>query len=228
VVGLVGLRGAGQEAVGAALFGLTPVTGGTIELDGVPVAPDNPRAAMDLGISLVWGDRNSGSVVPVLSVQENMFLNPISAGLKPWSYMAPRREAEKAKALGAKVGLRPNQPDLPIETFSGGNQQKVVIGRWLNLHGKLLMFEDPTAGVDVGAKAEIYQLFNQALADGAAIVLISTDFEEVANICHRALVFDRGKVVAELAGDMLSVESLLSAASASIPVDGAAAQSNQS
>ncbi len=90
------------------------------------------------------------------------------------------------------------------------------------------MFEDPTAGVDVGAKAEIYQLFNQALADGAAIILISTDFEEIANICHRALVFDRGKVVAELAGDTLSVESLLSAASASISVDGAVAQSSQS
>src|SRR5262249_21250836 len=112
VVGLVGLRGAGQEAVGAALFGLTPVTGGTIERAGAPVAPDNPRAAMDLGINLVWGDRNSGSVVPVLSAQENMFLNPTSAGLKPWSYMSPRREAEKARALGAKVGLQPNQPDL--------------------------------------------------------------------------------------------------------------------
>jgi ribose transport system ATP-binding protein len=131
--------------------------------------------------------------------------------------MSPRREAEKARALGGKVGLRPNEPGLPIETFSGGNQQKVVIGRWLNLRGRVLMFEDPTAGVDVGAKAEIYQLFNQALADGSSIILISTDFEEVANICHRALVFDRGKVVAELASDLLSVETLLSAASASIP-----------
>jgi ribose transport system ATP-binding protein len=228
VVGLVGLRGAGQEAVGAALFGLTPASAGTVELDGERIAPATPREAMELGIHLVWGDRNSGSVVPVLSAQENMFLNPISAGLKPWSYMWPRREADKARALGAKVGLRPNQPDLPIETFSGGNQQKVVIGRWLNLHGKVLMFEDPTAGVDVGAKAEIYQLFNQALADGAAIILISTDFEEVANICHRALVFDRGKVVAELAGDTLSVESLLSAASASVLAAGAAAQSSRS
>jgi ribose transport system ATP-binding protein len=224
VVGLVGLRGAGQETIGAALFGLVPVIGGTIELDGVRAAPDSPRAAMSLGINLVWGDRNSGSIVPVLSVQENMFINPISAGLKPWSYMSPRREAENARALGSKVGLRPNQPDLPIETFSGGNQQKVVIGRWLNLRGKILMFEDPTAGVDVGAKAEIYQLFNQALADGASIILISTDFEEVANICHRALVFDRGKVVAELAGAALSVEALLSAASASIPSDALGAQ----
>jgi ribose transport system ATP-binding protein len=225
VVGLVGLRGAGQEAVGAALFGLSRLMGGSIELDGIAIAPTSPRHAMDLGIDLIWGDRNSGSIVPILSVRENLFLNPICAGLKSWSYISPRREAAKARELGKKVGLRPNQPELPIEALSGGNQQKVVIGRWLHLNGKVLVFEDPTAGVDVGAKADIYQLFNATLAAGAAIILISTDFEEVASICHRALVFDRGKVVAELSAGELTVETLLSAASASIPATLAAQRS---
>ncbi len=216
VVGLVGLRGAGQESVGAALFGLIPLLSGSIELDGALVAPASPRQAMNLGISLVWGDRNSGSIVPVLSVKENMFLNPICGGLKPWSYMSPRHESANAYELGNKVGLRPNRPDLPIEALSGGNQQKVVIGRWLHLKGKVLVFEDPTAGVDVGAKSDIYRLFNLTLAAGSAIILISTDFEEVASICHRALVFDRGKVVAEISSEDLTVEALLSAASASV------------
>ena len=95
--------------------------------------------------------------------------------------------------------MRPNDPTLPIELLSGGNQQKVVVGRWLHLAAKLYVFEDPTAGVDVGAKAEIYRLFDVALQAGAAILIVSTDFEEVAKVCHRALVFDRGRVVAELA-----------------------------
>jgi ribose transport system ATP-binding protein len=118
--------------------------------------------------------------------------------------------------MGVRVGLRPNNPALPVEALSGGNQQKVVVGRWLHLRGKLYIFEDPTAGVDVGAKAEIYRLFNVALQDGAAILIVSTDFEEVANVCHRALVFDRGRVVAELASADLSVNALLAAASASV------------
>jgi ribose transport system ATP-binding protein len=118
--------------------------------------------------------------------------------------------------LGQRLGLRPNDPLLPIELLSGGNQQKVVIGRWLHLAGKIYVFEDPTAGVDVGAKAEIYRLFDAALSNGAAIIIISTDFEEVAKVCHRALVFDRGRVVAELGDSDLAVENLLAAASASV------------
>jgi ribose transport system ATP-binding protein len=114
------------------------------------------------------------------------------------------------------VGLRPNDPGLAIELLSGGNQQKVVVGRWLHLKSRLYIFEDPTAGVDVGAKAEIYRLFDVALQAWAAILIVSTDFEEVAKVCHRALVFGRGKVVAEMQAGDLSVENLLAAACANI------------
>ena len=214
VVGLFGLRGAGHEQIGRALFGLVPVLSGSIVLDEQTIAPATPGAAMAKGIELIWGDRVNGSIVPMLSVQENMFLNPTFAGRGELSYVSPKQEFKAARALGETVSLRPNQPDFPIEALSGGNQQKVVIGRWLHLAGKVYVFEDPTAGVDVGAKAEIYRLFNVALQTGATIIIVSTDFEEVANVCHRALVFDRGQVVAEMTETEMTTEGLLAAASA--------------
>jgi ribose transport system ATP-binding protein len=128
----------------------------------------------------------------------------------------PDAEARVASELGERVGLRPNDPSIPIEWLSGGNQQKVVVGRWLHLNGRIYVFEDPTAGVDVGAKAEIYRLFDVVLSQGATILIISTDFEEIAKVCHRALVFDRGEVVAEFTGGELSAENLLATASANL------------
>jgi ribose transport system ATP-binding protein len=129
--------------------------------------------------------------------------------------MSPRGEADLAHAIGHSVGLRPNDPDLPVEALSGGNQQKVVVGRWLATGRKLLVAEDPTAGVDIGARAEIYRLITQALEAGLAVVVVSTDFEEIAHICHRALVFSRGKIVSELSGSALTTEAVITAASAS-------------
>ena len=222
IVGLVGLRGAGQERVSRALFGMEPLGGGQISIDGKPVAIGDPRAAMDFGVNLVCADRVGESIMPGLSVRENFFLNPQAAGRSATGWLAPSAECEEAKALGATVGLRPNDPNLAIELLSGGNQQKVVVGRWLNLKSKIYVFEDPTAGVDVGAKAEIYRLFDVALQGGAAILIVSTDFEEVAKVCHRALVFDRGRLVRELHADDLSIGNLLAAASASIAPSAAA------
>jgi ribose transport system ATP-binding protein len=216
VVGLVGLRGAGQECISRALFGLLPITGGRAVLDGKALAVSSPMQSMAASISLICADRTGESVMPSLSVRENLFLNPVAAGLGLFSYLAPVRENQASRELGRQVGLRPNDPGLAIELLSGGNQQKVVVGRWLHLASKVYLFEDPTAGVDVGAKAEIYRLFDVALQAGAAILIISTDFEEVAKVCHRALVFDRGRVVAELGAADLSVENLLAAASASV------------
>ena len=216
IVGFVGLRGAGQECVGRALFGVMPTTGGRILLDGQAMAATSPRQAMGCGVNLVCADRAGESIMPNLTVRENLFLNPVAAGLGLFSILGPRSETRASRELGEQVGLRPNDPTLAIELLSGGNQQKVVVGRWLHLAAKIYVFEDPTAGVDVGAKAEIYRLFDVALQAGAAILIVSTDFEEVAKVCHRALVFDRGRVVAELAAADLSVENLLAAASASI------------
>jgi ribose transport system ATP-binding protein len=214
LLGLVGLRGAGQEEIGRALFGTVPHRG-AITLDGQTPDLSSPRAALLAGIGLVARDRMDESLAPSLSIRENAFLNPGAAGRTLFSSLSPSAEARLAVKLGESVGLRPNDPDMPIEGLSGGNQQKVVVGRWLVTRRRLLVAEDPTAGVDVGAKAEIYRLIARALEEGLAVIVVSTDFEEIANVCHRALVFNRGKIIAELAGAALTTESVITVASAS-------------
>jgi ribose transport system ATP-binding protein len=213
VLGLVGLRGAGQEAIGRALFGAQESIGAA-HLDGKLLDLSSPQIALSQGVGLVARDRTEESVAPSLSVRENMFLNPFAIGRHLMSVLSPAAEAEKARAIGVDVGLRPNDPTLPVEALSGGNQQKVVVGRWLATGRKMLIAEDPTAGVDVGAKAEIYRLIARALESGLTVIVVSTDFEEVAHICHRALVFSRGSIVAEIAQAELTTQSLIHAASA--------------
>jgi ribose transport system ATP-binding protein len=213
LLGLAGLRGAGHEDIGRALFGVIPHTG-QVRLEGK--APDlaSAQSAMRSGIGFVARDRVQESIAPGLTIRENTFLNPSATGRGLLSLMTPGREGALAEAIGGKVGLSPNDPTLFIEALSGGNQQKVVVGRWLDSGRRLLITEDPTAGVDVGAKAEIYHLLFEALASGMGVLVVSTDFEEIANICHRAIVFSRGRPVAELAGVELSTETLIQAASA--------------
>lgn len=214
LLGLVGLRGAGHELVGRALFGSEPF-GGSVLLNGQAPDLSSTIAAMKSGIGLIARDRTEESAALSLSIRENMFLNPGASGRTLFSRMSPRREAALTQEAGNGVGLRPNDPSIPIEALSGGNQQKVIVGRWLLTDRKLLIAEDPTAGVDVGAKAEIYRLIAKALEAGLAVIVVSTDFEEVAHICHRALVFSRGQIVRELAGSSLTTAALIHAASAS-------------
>ena len=208
------MRGAGQEEIGRALFGAIPHAG-SILIDGKRPELNSPRAAVQAGVGLVARDRAEESVASSLSVRENAYLNPRASGRGLFSRLSPRAEARKAIALGASVGLRPNDPELPIESLSGGNQQKVVVGRWLTCVRSLLVAEDPTAGVDVGAKAGIYRLIEHALQERLAVVVVSTDFEEIAHLCHRALVFNRGKIIAELSGAEVTIESVIAAAAAS-------------
>ena len=214
VLGLVGLRGAGQEAVARSLFGAETSTGG-VTLDGKPLDMTSPEIALRQGVGLIARDRTEESVAPALSIRENTFLNPLAIGRTLLSLLSPSAEAARSLAIGEEVGVRPNDPGLAIEALSGGNQQKVVVGRWLATGRKLLIAEDPTAGVDVGAKSEIYRLVARALEYGLTVVVVSTDFEEVAHICHRALVFSRGVIVAEIAEHALTTQSLIHAASAS-------------
>lgn len=214
LLGLVGLRGAGQEDIGRALFGAVAHQG-EIRIDGAPPDLASPRAAMRSGIGLIARDRTEESIAASLSIRENAFLNPGASGRGLFDVLTPARETEAAVRLGATVALRPNDPHLAIEGLSGGNQQKVVVGRWLATGRKLLIAEDPTAGVDVGAKAEIYRLIAEALGRGLAVVVVSNDFEEVAHICHRALVFNRGRIIAELTGPALTTAALITQASAS-------------
>ena len=214
IVGLVGLRGAGQEDIGRCLFG-SEAFEGEIRLLDKPFKPESPRDAMQHGIGLIPRDRVVESVATSLSIRENLFLNPGALGRGLFSFLSRRRESRHAHERGVDVGLRPNAPELPIDALSGGNQQKVIVGRWLANNNRVLIAEDPTAGVDVGAKAEIYTLLNEMVNSGVPVIVISTDFEEVATLCNRAIVFNRGLCVEQLQGMQLTTEALVQSASAS-------------
>jgi ribose transport system ATP-binding protein len=208
LIALVGLRGAGQETVGRALIGVEPVERGAVTLGAERLGCQSPAAVIDAGLGFVAADRVADSVAHGMSVRENMFINPHASGRGLLAWRSAAAEIAETAALGRAVGLSPNDPEAPIETLSGGNQQKVVIARWMRIGPDVLVLEDPTAGVDVGAKAEIYRLLAAALGKGQAIILISTDFEEVAAICHRALLFRGGRIVRELAAAELSIEAI--------------------
>jgi ribose transport system ATP-binding protein len=141
-------------------------------------------------------------------VRENLFPRP-----RGW-WLRPRAERRRAAAVLERFDIRPRETERSVATLSGGNQQKVILARWIELGSRLLVLEEPTIGVDVGARAEIYAMLARGLAEGRAALLVSSDFEEVAGLARRAFVFDRGRVVAELSGEGLSQQSLTRLASA--------------
>ncbi|MEI5520417.1 sugar ABC transporter ATP-binding protein [Streptomyces brasiliscabiei] len=216
-VGLVGLSGAGHTELGRALAGARPLLGGRVLLDGAPYRPRTVTDAVAHGVALVPGDRQRESCLAELTVRENLLANPRAGDGPAPRWIAPRRERAEATALIERFSVRPPDSEAPLATLSGGNQQKVVIGRWLRTGLRLLVLEEPTASVDIGAKAALHRLLDEALDRGLAILLVSTDFEEVAGVCGRALVFVRGAVAAELSGPALTVAGLTRAASAMPP-----------
>jgi ribose transport system ATP-binding protein len=220
VLGLVGLTGAGHAELGRALAGFGPVFDGRALLDGRPYAPHSPAAAVDSGVGFVTGNRREEGSAAELTVRENFLANPRAGGLSTLHWINPRRERAEATALVERFRVHPRDSEVPMATLSGGNQQKVMVGRALSVSGRLLILEEPTAGVDVGAKAEIHRLLDDTLAAGLAVLFISTDFEEIVGMCHRALVFVRGIVTAELTDESLTVTGLTHAASA-MPAPGA-------
>ena len=217
IVGFAGLRGAGQEPLGRAICGILPREGGTLELRGGAIDPRTPADAVRLGIAFVSSKRQEESLAMPLAVRENLFVNPAVERRGLFSPLTETTEAEQALARLRTVGARPLLTEPAIATFSGGNQQKVVLSRWLGGGIAVLVLEEPTMGVDVGAKADIYALLDRHTADGGAVIVVSTDFEEVAAICHRALIFDRGLVAGELAGERLTPAGLIGACGGSMP-----------
>jgi ribose transport system ATP-binding protein len=223
VLGLVGLRGAGHELISRTLIGAEQHSAGRVTIKGAPIDNSSIYKAVKGGLGFVAADRIGESIAPGLSIRENMFINPMASGANLFTWRYPSTEAADALDSGRRIGLVPNSPDEFIESLSGGNQQKVVMARWMHIAPDVLILEDPTAGVDVGAKAEIYRLLAAELGRGQGILLVSTDFEEVAAICHRALIFRDGSIVGEIAADELSTESITLAASLA-PAAGAALQ----
>lgn len=217
VLGLVGLSGAGHMDLGRALAGARPIVDGRVLLGGRPYHPRRVADAVGLGVGLVPGDRQQEGCLAELTVRENLLANPRADSPPARRWISPRRERAEAGTLIERFSVRPRDSEAPIATLSGGNQQKVMISRWLRVGLRLLILEEPTASVDVGAKAAVYRLLDEALAAGLAVLLISTDFEEVAGACRRALVFVGGSVTAELSGPALTVAGLTRSASAMPP-----------
>jgi ribose transport system ATP-binding protein len=156
-------------------------------------------------------------------VLENLYMNPLARGIRPFRPVARRRELSACRRALARFSVRPPDPTRPIATLSGGNQQKVVVARWMEADVRLLILEEPTIGVDVGSKAEIYRDLRIADERGRAVLLISSDFEEVEKVCHRALVFSRGKLTAAIDRKNINVANLTTlAAGASHEPEGTA------
>ncbi len=214
-LGLVGLRGAGHHALGRALFGALPIESGAVTFKGTRLTTGSPSAAIRSGIGFVSSRRGEESLAGALSVLENLFINSRTRDVSPLRPVARGPEREAARTALARFSVRPPDPTPAIATLSGGNQQKVVVARWMESDVDLLILEEPTIGVDVGSKAEIYRDLDLAHDRGRAVLLISSDFEEVEKVCHRALVFNRGTVTAEIERTDLTVARLTALAAGS-------------
>jgi rhamnose transport system ATP-binding protein len=196
VLGFAGLIGAGRTDVGLALFGVAPADGGTVELDGRAVAITNPHAAMELGIAYSTEDRRQLGLVLPLSITSNITLPSLPRFLSKAGLV--KRQAERSTAEEFKERLRIRTPsvDAPTGSLSGGNQQKVVISKWLETNPQVLILDEPTRGIDVGAKVEVHQLIDELAARGMAIIMISSDMPEVLAMSDRVLVMREGRQMA--------------------------------
>jgi len=212
-LGLVGLRGAGHHTIGRAIFGQVPLSAGHVFLDGRQIDPADPADAMREQIGFVSSRRAEESLAANMSVRENVYLNPVATGKGVLQPVWRRDELADCRAVLKRFSVKPQDPEAVVATLSGGNQQKVVLARWMEAKVRLLVLEEPTIGVDVGSKAEIYHLLQQSLKEGLAVLLLSSDFEEVERICHRALVFSRGRVVSEIPRGQLTIARLTADAS---------------
>jgi ribose transport system ATP-binding protein len=210
IVGLGGLQGQGQSELLLALFGATAATG-EVEVDGAPVRLASPRSAAARGIALVPGDRGTQGTLPPRSIQENLTIASLGrrsrAGL-----LRAAGERSAARSMVDALAIKIGELGDPVSSLSGGNAQKVVFGKWLLTEPGVVLLDDPTKGVDVGAKAEIYRIVRRLADEGATVVINSSEDRELVTVCDRVLVMFEGAVHAELVGDEITEQRLVQAA----------------
>ncbi len=206
ILGLAGLIGAGRTETAEAIMGLRPCTG-KVQVDGKPVSAKGPKEAVEAGIAYVSEDRKALGLHLTLSTTENATL----ANLAHYANPVVDRAQEKAAVEGwvQKLGIRVGDVDAPVGSLSGGNQQKVSLAKWLDTKPKSLILDEPTRGVDVGAKREIYQLVNGLAAEGMACLLISSEMTELIGLCHRIIVMRQGRIAGELSGTEMTEENIM-------------------
>ncbi|GGP77407.1 sugar ABC transporter ATP-binding protein [Saccharothrix coeruleofusca] len=208
VVGLAGLLGSGRTELARLLYGADKADTGRVLVDGEPLKLRGPRAAIEAGIAFSSEDRKGEGLVADLSVRDNLILAMQAA--RGWARPVPRKQADELVAKYLKMlDIRPADPDALAGNLSGGNQQKLLLARWLVTRPRLLVLDEPTRGIDVGAKAQIQKLVAELAADGMAVLFISAELEEVVRVSDRVVVLRDRRVVAELSGVDLGVDDVV-------------------
>jgi ABC-type sugar transport system ATPase subunit len=209
IVGIGGILGSGREQLGPMLFGAAHRTGGRVEVCGQELVAEDTVAAIESGMAYVPADRRRGGVVMEMNVRENLTLPLMRPLRRTLGRLDRRAERAETRSWMWTVGLRPANPEQPLKLFSGGNQQKVVLAKWLRVRPRVLLLDEPTQGVDVGAKAAIYDLILAARRDGAGVLLCSSDTKELVTLCDRVLVLKDGRVVSEVPRSSLTEQRLV-------------------
>jgi ribose transport system ATP-binding protein len=206
VLGLCGLADAGQFAVGLALMGDAPLSSVTVALDGRPYQPGSVRTALDAGLGYVPANRTADGLAGGLTAVENVLMSPRGPWWRP---LRGRSDRETCQRLLETFRVSPPQADREVMTFSGGNQQKILLAKWLGFDRRLVILNEPSAGVDVGAKADIHRRIRRDCeVNGTAALVITTDFQEIVDLCDRAVVMRRGLAVGNLEASRISADLL--------------------
>jgi ribose transport system ATP-binding protein len=212
IFGLAGLLGAGKTEVLQSIFGAYGSrASGHVEIDGRSAAIRRPADAIRRGVALITEDRKGSGLVAEMSVRDNITLASLRA-LAHFGVLQRRREREMALARIGELAIRTWGPAQLVRTLSGGNQQKVVLGKWLSTDPKVLLLDEPTRGIDVGAKAEVYRLLAQLSARGCAMVVASSELTELLNLCDRVMVMREGRPSAVFTRSEATQEKILEAA----------------
>jgi ribose transport system ATP-binding protein len=208
ILGIAGLVGAGRTEIARAIFGADPITGGEIFVDGKKVAIRSPQDAIRAGIALIPEDRKAQGLLLNMSVRENATMAALK-GLATYGLLHMGREKAVVEGFIKKLRIRTPSVDQKVKLLSGGNQQKVVVAKWLQTFSKIIIFDEPTRGVDVGAKHEIYRLMRELTAEGISIIMISSEMPELIGISDRILVLSRGRIAGDLAAGDFSQDRIL-------------------
>ena len=213
VLGIAGLVGSGRTELLRLIYGADRAARGTIRWNGEPVRITSPRSALELGLAYLPEDRRADGNVQGFNVRENATLSSLDRSRVARWLPVPSVRAERAATWDVmrKLGVRAPSPEFPVQWLSGGNQQKVVFARWLLRGARVLLLDEPTQGIDVEAKAEIYEIVRQLASAGAGVVFVSSDFSEMALMCHRVLVMSQGRIVRELDGDQVTEAAMVDA-----------------